>query len=415
MNARLAYIMSRFPHLPETFILREMGELERQGWDIELFPLIFQEQTVIHAEARAWIPRSRHLPHLSKTMAMDNAREIARSPQQYLALWGRITAENYCDIKLLPRALLLFPKAFSYARYMQRQGVQHIHAHFATYPAMVAWLIHKITGIGYSFTIHAHDIYVHKAMLSTKVRDAVFVAAISAYNREYLVQHVGEWAREKTHIIHCGIEPDRYVPRSLDDIQSRQGLFKIANIGSLQLYKGQSYLIEACALLKQRGINFQCSIIGEGEERQSLAEQIRNNGLENIVIFEGPKKQDEVALLLPQYDCYVQPSIITNSGKMEGIPVALMEAMASRIPCVASDISGIPELVRHEETGLLIPPANPVVLADTIERIYRKPDEASRIAQAGYELVMKDFVLQDNVRSLSHLFEGSIRRVAQDG
>ena len=168
-------------------------------------------------------------------------------------------------------------------------------------------------------------------------------------------------------------------------------------------------------LLKQRGIDLRCHIIGDGEERQNLTEQIRARGLEDIVILEGPKKQDEVADLLQQYHCYVQPSVITSSGKMEGIPVALMEAMASRVPCVATQISGVPELVRHEQTGLLAPAADPVLLADALERIYRNPEEACQLAQAGYELVMKDFVLRDNVRNLSSLFEDSIRRNSQDG
>jgi colanic acid/amylovoran biosynthesis glycosyltransferase len=405
MTARLAYIMSRFPHLPETFILREMIELERQGWEIALYPLILQDQSVMHAQAAAWKQRARYLPYFSGKIICDNIRELVRAPFRYVSLWRRVIAENWSDRKLLLRALLLLPKAFSYARWMQRDGITHIHAHFATHPALVAWLIHQITAIPYSVTVHAHDIYVHKAMLATKLRDAAFIAAISEFNRQYLAQHVGAWAAEKTEVIHCGIEPQHYFMRSLADETPRRGPLEIINIGSLQPYKGQIHLVEACVLLKERGIEFRCRIIGGGEEQQRLAEHIRARGLEGLVILEGPKKQDEVAHLLPLSDCYIQPSIITSSGKMEGIPVALMEAMACRLPCIATDISGVSELVRHETTGLLVAQADPAALANAIERIYLDPHEANSLAQAGYDFVMEAFQLCHNVERLSVAFK----------
>ena len=167
MAPRIAYVMSRFPHLPETFILREMTELERQGWQVALYPLIRQRQSVVHGEAGAWLPRVRRLPFLSAGVLAANGTALFRQPCCYATLWGRTLWENMTCPNFLTRAIALLPKAVYAAHLMKGEGVTHIHAHYATHPALVAWLIHQLTGISYSVTVHAHDIFVRTAMLAT--------------------------------------------------------------------------------------------------------------------------------------------------------------------------------------------------------------------------------------------------------
>jgi glycosyltransferase involved in cell wall biosynthesis len=183
--------------------------------------------------------------------------------------------------------------------------------------------------------------------------------------------------------------------------------FEIISIGSLQLYKGQRFLVEACDLLRRQGFNFHCRIIGSGELRENLIGLIESRDLNNFVELTGPLPQEAIAEILPQADCYVQPSIITSSGKMEGIPVALMEAMASGLPVVATDISGISELVRPGQTGWLTPPENSQALADAILAIYADRLGAERKAQAARELVINEFNLHRNVKQLSALFQAA--------
>ena len=401
MNSKIAYIMSRFPHLSETFILREMNELERHGWQIALYPLILQKQPVVHAEAERWIPRARYVPFFSAEVLSANARALLK-PHRYAALWGRTLWENRNCPNFLARAMVLLPKAFQMARLMEQEGITHIHAHYATHPALVAWLIHRLTGISYSITVHAHDIFVRTAMLGTKLRDATFIAAISEFNREYLANLIGPSVRDKTHIIHCGVVPSTYQSRLRLPKEGER--FEIINVGSLQPYKGHPYLIQACAILHQRGIRLRCRIIGGGSQ-DSLNQMIVQAGLEGIVELMGPQPQHEVARLLSTSHCYVQPSIITPSGKMEGIPVAIMEAMASGLPVVATSISGIPELVRPEQTGYLVPPADPTALADQLAKVYTDPIHANQLAQAGSALVRQEFELSSNVERLATLFE----------
>ena len=393
--------MSRFPHLPETFILREMIELERQGWRIALYPLIRQPQAVVHQETEAWLQRVQHRSFFSTAVLKANLRTLGQNPQQYFKLLSQIVRENRPAPDFLLRALVLFPKAVHMAREMMAEGIEHIHAHYASHPALVAWIIHRLTGISYSVTVHAHDIFVRTVMLPTKLGEARFVAAISEYNRNYLADLIGDFMVEKTHIVHCGIMPDTHQPAMKPKTEER---FEIITIGSLQGYKGQIYLITACRLLKERGVPFRCRIIGEGEERPILERSIAEAGLRDQVELLGAKPQSEVAQLLPTADCYVQPSIIISSGKMEGIPVSIMEAFACGLPVVASHLSGIPELVRPGETGYLVPPENPPALAEALTRVYDNPEEAAQLAHNGRSLVLAEFELTKNVQKLSYLF-----------
>lgn len=402
MRPKVAYVMSRFPHLPETFILREMVELERRGWEIALYPLIHQQQTVVHAEARPWIARIRPAPFLSGEVLTENGRAFLRRPSYYLGLGVRSLWENIPSPKFFSRAAALFPKAVYAARMMQAEGIAHIHAHYATHPALFAWLIHRLTGIPYSITVHAHDIFVDTTMLATKLREAAFVVAISEFNRQHLSRLVGSWVLNKTHVIHSGVDPARYPRRT--PLPAREERFEILSIGSLQPYKGHRYLIQACILLRGRGIPFRCRIIGEGEERPELQRLIEGVGLQNEVELLGALPQDQVARLLPTADCYVQPSVITSNGKMEGIPVAIMEALACELPVVATALSGMPELVRPGQTGYLVPPADSQSLADALVNLYRDPNAAANLARAGRELVLREFTLAGNVDRLATLF-----------
>lgn len=405
MANKIAYIVSRFPHLPETFILREMISLEQLGWQIELYPLIIQKQDLIHHEARPWLVRAHAVPWLSLDLVKSNLMRLLRKPGQYVSLLLRVVRENSNSLKFLARALLLFPRAVWMADQFIAEGVTHVHAHYATHPALVAWLINQLTGITYSVTVHAHDIFVEKPMLATKLHDSVFVSAISEFNRQYLEDMFGPWVREKTQIVRCGIDPAYYLREMethapLDENQQ----LEIMSVGSLQPYKGHIFLVKACMELRDRGIPFRCRIVGGGDLRALLEKMIRENHMDGLVELLGAQTQDEVSRLLRTANCYVQPSVVTASGKMEGIPVALMEAMISGVPVVATSISGIPELVRDGETGWLVPPETVTELADALTQIYRDPVEAERRAALGRKWVLEEFELSSNVRKLASLF-----------
>jgi glycosyltransferase involved in cell wall biosynthesis len=400
--------MSRFPHLPETFNLREMIELEKLGWHIALYPWVFRGEAVVHREAQDWVKRAHRLPYLSSQVMYSNLSVFSQRPLQFSKILAQALVGNLPSRKFLSRAAILFPKSVHMARIMQREGVAHVHAHYATHPALVAWVIHQLTGISYSLTVHAHDIFVDTTMLATKLRSASFIVAISKYNRDYLRRVVGEWVGEKTYIVHCGILPEMYSPTSRDAYPP--DVFEIISVGSLQPYKGFPYLIEACAILRDRQVPFHCKIIGAGEEESRLRQLIHLKGLNRMVELLGAKPQNEVAKILGEAHCYVQPSLITSSGKMEGVPVALMEAMASGLPVVATEISGIPELVRAGESGLLVPAKDALALAEALMWVYRSPEAARLMAEKGRMWVLQEFDLRQSVLRLSSLFERYLTR-----
>ncbi len=398
---KIAYIVSRFPHLPESFILRELDELDAQGFEVILCPLVRHKEKVSHPAAYRWIERAWYTPFISRQLLRDTLWHILHQPRRAFSTILHALLEVVTTPNFLIGTLGILPTAFHLARRLQASGVTHIHAHFATHPAMAAWIINQLTGITYSFTAHAHDIYVDTAMLREKMGAAKFVVAISEYNRQLLARF-GDVS--KVHVVHCGVNLERYPLRTTPP----DGPFTIVSVASLQPYKGLEYLIRACQLLRERGTNFRCRIAGGGELHQSLRELITNLGLDEYVELLGPQPQEAVAALLQTAHLFVLPSIITESGKMEGLPVVLMEALAVGLPVISTNISGIPEIVKPGVTGQLVPPANPVALADAIADVMAHPEAANVRSHAGRELVEREFSLEHNVQHLSRLFQPAI-------
>jgi colanic acid/amylovoran biosynthesis glycosyltransferase len=396
--------MSRFPRLTETFILREMSELEKAGLSIILLPLIHERQSVVHEEAKPWLDRAQFTPLVSRSTIESNTRLVVKQPALFLRLIWQTIIYNIRSPKFFTRALFLLPKAIAMAEKCQKLEVEHIHAHFATHPAYVAWVIHQITGITYSVTAHAHDIYVDQTMLDIKLGQAAFIFTISDFNRRFLIKRVDSSLADKIIVAHCGVRPEAYVSDRPSKTPWTKRPFEILSIGSLQPYKGFLYLIEACKLLELHGYSFHCHIIGEGEERRKIEAKINIYDLSRQVTLHGALPQETVTEWFHRADCYVQPSIIASNKKMEGIPVSIMEAMASGLPVVASDISGIPELVRPGETGWLVPEKKPKAIADAIEYIYDHPEKASTLAAQGQEFVNKEFNLFLIIPSLANRY-----------
>jgi glycosyltransferase involved in cell wall biosynthesis len=280
----------------------------------------------------------------------------------------------------------------------ERRGVERIHAHYATHPALAAWVASRLTGLPYSFTAHAHDIYVERPMLAEKLAEADFVVAISDYNRRLLEDLYGENARIR--VIHCGIEPRFFAPREQPPVHEAP---RILCVASLEEYKGHPHLLHACALLRDRGLAFRLLLVGEGEDRPALERLVTELGLGDSVELLGAQPRERVAELLADADAFVLPSVVTASGKKEGIPVVLMEALAMEVPVVATRISGIPELVEDGHTGLLVPERDPDALAGALERVLGDPDGARRMAAVGREKVLAEFDLRRNTAQLRDL------------
>jgi glycosyltransferase involved in cell wall biosynthesis len=240
-------------------------------------------------------------------------------------------------------------------------------------------------------------------MLDAKVDASAFAVTISRFNKEIMVQACGEPARAKIHVVHCGVDATAFAPARKAD--GREAL-RMVCVASLEPVKGHVFLIEACRLLRQRGINLRCDLAGEGPLRPQLEQRIIDAGLAGHVHLLGGCPRPEVIALLSAADVAVLASHPTRDGRREGIPVALMEAMACGLPVVASAISGIPELVDDGVTGLLVPSGDPVALADAVERLHADPGVRARKGEAGRDKVQKEFDLHHGTRQLLSLIAG---------
>lgn len=394
----IGILLSRFPLITETFILREIEELERQGQPVVLIPMIQERPEVVHEEARRWEHRAVTTPFMSGAVLRAFGKAWLRKPRRMFQILFWIIGKTLLHPRILAKSLALFPKSVYLASLVRRMGVVHLHAHFATHPTTMAFIIASLTGISFSFTVHAHDIFVDRTLLREKIRAATFIRSISRFNKAFLENLYPRAGAGKIHVVRVGIEPERY--RSEDESSPRSAVVRLLCIAAMKPYKGVPFLIEAADILRQEGVDFRLEIIGSGPLMSRVAQSVTAFDLEDRVRLCGVLPQDEVAEKIRDADIFVLPSIIAADGQMEGVPVALMEAMAAGKPVVSTSISGIPELVEHGTSGLLVDPANPRQLADALRRLIEDGELRERFAQKGREKVESEFDLREVVRQL---------------
>lgn len=404
---RVAYIMSRFPKITETFVLYEMRALEGLGARVEVFPLLRERSGPRHLEALELERRAHFMGLVSLEVLAANLRALLSNPVKYFRTWTEVLTGTLGSLKFFLGAVIYFPKSVAFAERMHSLGIDHVHAHFASHPALAALVIHRLTGISYSFTAHGSDLHVDRRMLRPKVSSAAFVVAVSQYNRELIIEECGPEARGKVVVIHCGADRTVFGERSVGrpprgDAASSGRALRIVCVASLDEVKGHRFLLHACRLLVDRGIDLTCDLAGEGPMRRELERLVREFDLSDRVTFHGAMTRVEVGRLLEASEVAVLASYPTASGRREGIPVAIMEAMMSGLPVVASALSGIPELVDHGQTGFLVPPGDPWALADRIECLAVAPTLRARLGAAGRAKVASEFDLVGSARILLH-------------
>jgi colanic acid/amylovoran biosynthesis glycosyltransferase len=397
----VAYVMSRFPKISETFILTEMLAMERAGVRVEVFPLIHEKAELVHPEAAPMVARAHFLPVLSPAIVASQLHWLRTSPRAYLGALRDVVTGTAGSVNFLFGGLAAFPKVAHAARRMQDIGVVHLHAHFATHPAIAGFIVHRLTGIPYSFTAHGSDLHVDRTMLSPKVAEAAFVATISEYNRKLIIDECGGRFGEKVQIIRAGVDTSKFAASASGAVASDDGKLRIVSVGTLHEVKGQTHLIEACRLLAADGVAVDCRFIGEGEDRAKLEEQIAKAGLGSAVTLVGAATGGEVAAELRRADVLVAPSVPTAGGKREGIPVVLMEAMSTGLPVVSSRLSGIPELVVDEVAGLLTEPGEPQQIAAALARLHADPALRARLGAQGRARVEEEFDVRRSVERLT--------------
>ena len=401
---KVAYITSRFPKLTETFVLYEVVAQNRQGVATRIYPLLATRQKVVHPEVQTIADRIRHTPFLSIPILAANWRFLRRRPRAYLAVLVEVLRGTWGSANFFIGAIGIFPKAVRIAYEVDGEGIDHVHAHFANHPTVAALIVHRLTGVPFSFTAHGHDIHVERRMLREKIDAAAFAVMISDYNKRLVLEACPGVDPRKLPVLHCGADTEWFTPR---ERQQEGHQVSIVCVGSFIEVKGHRYLIEACRLLKERGVAFRCHLIGDGPGRGEILEQKARAGLEDEIVLHGPLPRPAVARVMAESDVVVQPSVPTRRGSREGIPVSLMEGMACGLPAIGSRISGIPELIDDGVNGFLIPPRDATALATSLERLARDPELRRRMGCAARRKVLEEFDLARNAARLAAMMRAA--------
>ena len=411
---RIGYVVKRYPRYSETFIVNEILAHEAAGLDLHIFALRPPEDTHFQdkiARVRAPVTYLRKPAQGRITPALTT---LAPTPASYFWAELQATAQLIPDIwnKLGyaagERSSVVYQAAWLAQDICQR-GITHLHAHFGTVATSVARLAAHFAGIPYSFTAHAKDIFhesVNPEDLRRKLRDAAAVVTVSDYSVAYLQQQFGEAARAVERI---------YNGMDLAELQYQSPAQRSPNILSvcrLVEKKGLSYLIDACALLQQWGCKFTCQIVGTGELEVDLRSQIQALHLDDWVELVGPHPQAEVFELMQKSAVFAAPYVIGKDGNRDGLPTALLEAMALGTPCVATNVTGIPEIIRDGETGLQAAQRDAQGLAQALRRCLTEAALREVLATKARALIETEFDITRNARELRSRFQSRSQPVA---
>ena len=408
MRRKIAFLVTLFSEISETFILDEILDLQRRGLDVEIVSL-FGAKKRKNRRAIKHFPGRVHYARL-KSRAFWSAQFywLSHHPSVYVRLWLKSIGGNLHSFKLFLRALFIVPAAAWVALVLKDRKIDRVHAYLASDAALAAYVIRFLTGIPYSITVGVGNIYERRAMLKEKLSAADFVVAFSDYTSGVLGLYGPEISR-KIHVIHPGIVPD-HVCRARKMTGNHTVPFTILCVASLKDYKGHRYLVDACASLKEHGLQFQCLIAGEGGERKKLEAQIARRGLRQEIRLLGWQNREEIHNLMKEADVFALPGVVSRDEKQEEFALPLMEAMAMEIPVVATSIFGVSELVAHGQSGLLVPQRNAAALAAAIYLIYSQPASAQEMANEGRSKVLNEFNLHMNAGLLYRLLSGMKQR-----
>ena len=407
---RTAYILLWFPKPSETFIFREVVSLWDMGLPLKVFSLYGPARKALSPEMLAASPRVERLglPYLKKLPA-DLIYWFKRDPLKTDRLIRKMVFRRWSGLEKTGESFWAFLCAFHLARRFEEENIEHIHAPWASGPATAAWLASQLTGIPFSFTARAWDIYPPDGALLDKIADAALVRSETGYNIKYMERLSG--SSPKFRLTYNGV-PLKAQRESAVDMTPP---LKLLALGRFVGKKGYKYLLAAAKTLKDEGLDFRLTLAGDGPLAGALKKQTHELGLDDSVFFPGFVTHDQVSKLFQQTDIFVMPSVVHSSGDRDGIPLVLMEALLHRVPVVATSVSGIPELVTDGLTGLLIPEKNPAAIVEAVRTLASDREAALVMAETGRSKIIRQFDPRENYRRVYELYMDLDRPAAGKG
>ncbi|QHM71994.1 glycosyltransferase [Mixta intestinalis] len=389
----IGYVLKRYPRFSETFVVNEILAHERSGLKIDIFALGPVEEAYFQdgiARVRAPVTR---------------LADKQRSSEAYWTLWQQ-ASQALPDFTTRMSVLYTYSvhevaQALMLALAVRERGIRHLHAHFATRATTVARLAAKLSGISYSFTAHAKDIYFpyeKPTQIELKLRDALRAITVSDYNLDYLQSQSPMLAGKVTRIYN-GLDLTQFTY-----LAPRQRPRHILAIGRLVPKKGFHVLIDALHILRARNEAFTCTLTGDGPLYPALAAHIQRLGLSDCVTLSGSRPQPEIKTAIQRSAMVVAPSVISEEGDRDGLPTVLLESMALGTPVVSTEVAGIPELVSDGGTGLCVAPDDPLALADAMQRLLNNPALQLSLALQARHRIEERFDIDRNSARMREIF-----------
>jgi colanic acid/amylovoran biosynthesis glycosyltransferase len=393
---RVGYVLKRYPRISETFVANELLELERLGERLTVFAVSRPEEPFTHRFVRDLSAEVVYLPHRPWREPARVARALWRVVRSHGRGW--LGAARYSLWPPRRKGLRRLLQATVLRAEMERAGIDHAHAHFATAAARLANLAWRMGGPSYSVTVHAKDIY-HREVRLDHLRDklspARFVATVSGANRSYLEQLD---LNGRLRVVPNSVDLRRLGPAR--SAPGEPGL--VLSVARLVEKKGLPDLVAACGLLALRGESPRLEIVGDGPLRGRLERAAARIGVD--ARFRGALPQEEVLELMRRAAVFCLPCVVAADGDRDGLPTSVLEAMALGVPVVTTAVNGLAEAVLHERTGLVVPQGDPSALADAIQRLLTDPVLAARLAVGGRRRVERKFSLERSATLLRSLF-----------
>jgi len=400
---KLGYLISQYPALSHTFVLREVRALRRRGVDVRVVSVRKCDRPIaqLSADEAEEAVRTFSVMGAGYLHALvANLRILCRHPLGYVrGLFYAWALSGGAPRRLLMHTFY-FLEAVIAGDYFERQRVTDIHTHFSS---TVLLILARIFRVRYSLTAHGSEEFVDVVgfHLAEKVAGATFVATVGQYSMSQVVNASNPTHWHKVVVLPLGVDVDAFRPKNAPP-RNRGEPFRLLSVGRLSAPKGYPILIEAIALLRERGRNVKLTMVGEGPLRTVLEGQIALRGLGELIHLAGACNHDRVVDFYDSSDAFVLSSFL------EGIPVVLMEAMAMELPCVATWITGIPEIIEKDVEGLLVPPASASAIADAVGRLMEDPEGARRFGIAARRKVLAKYHLGRNVERLAQEFRARL-------
>ena len=391
----------------DAWVGNELRIVDRAGIPFVLHALHRPDQTYFSSPDIAAFDAATHAVYPVRSMTALGA--VLAGPSRF---GGRFFAA-FADALVGPRESLRnravglwhFALACHWAAGLRADPPAHIHSqwiHSAGTVAMYgAWLLDR----PFSFTGHAADLFRNRQALATKIARAEFIICISEFHRQFYLENGADPAQLQ--IAYCGIDTSHFTPRRRPRDPAQP--YHILSSGRLVEKKGFADLIRACAILRDRGLEFRCTIAGSGPDEADLRARVRAEGLEDLVVLTGQAlKQEDIPDFMATGDVYTLPCVWASDNDVDGLPQMLMEAMACGLPAISTRLVGIPDLIRDGETGLLVAPNDPEALADALMRLEADADLADHLSEAGHRHLVDTFDLDRCLEPLLEKFRASL-------